>query len=61
MQIVTKSNMWHNGMSTILNIILNLLFNIPKVLSIDILVLDHIKFQCVLYFGNASFSPLKGK
>jgi hypothetical protein len=61
MQVVTKFGMWHNGMSTLFSRILNLPFNIPKVPSIDVLVLDCIKFQCVLYFGNPSFSPLKGE
>ncbi len=61
MQAITEFGMWHNGMSIIFRIILNLPFNIPKVPSIDILVLDHVKFQCVLYFGNPSFSPLNGE
>ncbi len=32
MQAITKSNMWPNGMFILLNKILNLPFNIPKVL-----------------------------
>jgi hypothetical protein len=40
MQVITKSNMWPNGMFTFLNKILNLPFNIPKVLWINIIVLD---------------------
>ncbi len=44
MQVVTKFDMWNNGMSTFLSKILNLLFNIPKALSTNILVLDWIKF-----------------
>jgi hypothetical protein len=53
--------MWHNGMSTLLSKILNLPFNIPKALSINILVLDWIKFQCALYLGNPFLSPLNGE
>jgi hypothetical protein len=61
MQAMTKFGMWRHGMFTIFGRILNLLFNIPKVLSIDILVLNCIKFQCAFYFGNSSFSTLKGE
>jgi hypothetical protein len=52
--------MWYNGMPILFSKILNISFNIPKVLSIDIFLLNCIKFQCVLYFGSATFSPLKG-
>jgi hypothetical protein len=61
MQTMTKSSMWQSEMFIIFNRILNLPFNIPKALCIDILVLDYINFQCVLYLGSPSFSPLKGE
>jgi hypothetical protein len=55
MQTMTKSSIWHNEIFIILNIILNLPFTIPKSLCIDILVLNYIKFQCVLYLDSPSF------
>jgi hypothetical protein len=61
MKTMTKSSIWHNEIFIIFNIILNLPFNIPKSLCIDILVLNYIKFQCVLYLGSPSFSSLKGE
>jgi hypothetical protein len=56
-------HVWHvaHGMSILLNKIINIPFNIPKPLSINILVLDLKKFQCALYHGSPSFSPLNGK
>jgi hypothetical protein len=60
-QTMTKFSMWQNEMFIIFNRILNLLFNIPKAFCIDILVLNYIKFQCVLYLDSPSFSPLKGE
>jgi hypothetical protein len=59
MQDMTKFGMWHNGMFALFNKILNLPMNLPKALSDNILVLNYINFQCVLYFGSPSFSPLK--
>jgi hypothetical protein len=51
--------MWQNEMFIIFNRILNLPLNIPKAFCIDILVLNYIKFQGVLYFDSPSFAPLK--
>jgi hypothetical protein len=56
MQVVIKS-MWHNGMFIIFSRILNLPFNIPKVRSIDIVVLDCIKLNllCILVLHLSHF------
>jgi hypothetical protein len=50
MQAMTKFGMWHNGMFTLFNKILKLFLNILEALSINIIVLNCIKFQFVFIF-----------
>jgi hypothetical protein len=47
-------------MSTLLNKILHLPFNMLKAFSIAIRVFDWMKFQCTFFGDNSLFPPLKG-